>query len=765
MNTEIISILSMVLDDLRKGKIETAIQNHQVLNQAASYFLANSPIPELEILIRICNILYNRTDMTVLPIEDGIYDLLLEHYKKINPNFQVGSEMVPFMVTNNIQEEKHCPLIFHDKDEYNRYQNGVYVNNLGFRKDFYRNKSFVKNPLIFHNNISKRIHNTSHNHPSLVGTLDKAKFVLCQDAEDKGVLNDSNVKVLERDFFAKHIKMGVIRPDEKLEIIIELKYDGISVESDCNRFVQSARTRGDTGIEQASDITPILYGYPFPYADFDYDDLVGIKWEAIMTYDDLHRFNLARNSSYINCRTAIIGLFGSSDGSLYRDYITLVPLAVDAEKLIGEEVNREVEIEFLNKYYATKACPLRYVKVVGDYKQVLFQIREFLHEAEVARRYLNFMYDGIVVSYNDPKIRRILGRENSINKYSMAVKFNPLELQTRFLGYSYTVGSSGTITPMIHYDPISFFGAVMVMSSGHSYDRFKKLNLAIGDIINVEYTNDVMARVTGKVNCSETINNPNNPVEFPTICPICGSKLVFTEKSAICNNPLCSGRVVSRLVNSMKVLNIDGLAEANIKSLKAIHLSDFFKWDISYYNEVLGEANANKVFNQLQELIKKPTPDYIWFGALGFSGIATKTWKLIFERMTAQDFIHFVNTKSLYVPLSKIHGIGNTTIEIISRELDFFRDDIDFIMKHANIVVTKGVKTGPSVVCTGFRDKEFMKFLRSKGYDAPDDGTVTKSTSILLVPYDGFSSSKTKKIGESTKIISVGKFKEELNYG
>ena len=40
----------------------------------------------------------------------------------------------------------------------------------------------------------------------------------------------------------------------------------------------------------------------------------------------------------------------------------------------------------------------------------------------MAREYLDFMYDGIVVSYVDPSICAKLGRENFINKYQMAVK-------------------------------------------------------------------------------------------------------------------------------------------------------------------------------------------------------------------------------------------------------------------------------------------------------------------------------------------------------
>ena len=115
------------------------------------------------------------------------------------------------------------------------------------------------------------------------------------------------------------INEGIITPDQELEMVIELKYDGISVEADCTDQVLSARTRGDTGIGQASDITPLLYGYKFLRNEVLKDREVGVKFEAIMTKTNLQRFNFDRQRSYVNCRSAIVGLFGASDGYKYRD--------------------------------------------------------------------------------------------------------------------------------------------------------------------------------------------------------------------------------------------------------------------------------------------------------------------------------------------------------------------------------------------------------------------------------------------------------------
>ena len=82
--------LQQILQDIRNGSLNLVYQNIGYLNQFASMFyqmgqsktqLNNQQLDELECLIRICNIVYNCTDMNPLPIEDGVYDVILEYYK------------------------------------------------------------------------------------------------------------------------------------------------------------------------------------------------------------------------------------------------------------------------------------------------------------------------------------------------------------------------------------------------------------------------------------------------------------------------------------------------------------------------------------------------------------------------------------------------------------------------------------------------------------------------------------------------------------
>lgn len=777
--------ISYIFNELMKGN--SSVLTTEAIGYLNSTALSIYNIPELNSeevdilkkIIMICNVLYNRTDMTVLPIEDGFYDVLLEKYKKYDSSFQVGSAIVEFknFIENDlditvakqaIHIDDSLKKAYEAKDEIHKeiYDNITKMHELT-RYDFSK-------PAIYFDNeyISKREHNTEHNHPSLVGTLDKCKFVLNQDAIDAGVFNDDNVKILERDFFQDHINKGIINPNEDISIICELKYDGISVEADCGLEVVSARTRGDTGIGVASDISPILKGYTFKNAGCMIgEDTVGVKFEAIITKTALAYFNKLRGRSYVNCRSAIVGLFGASDAGLYRDLITLVPLALDRESFKYPINNRIEEVEFINKVFANNGQPLRYAIFTGNISELLFLIKAFLDEAKVARDVLDFMYDGIVVSYLDENIRNKLGRKNFINKYSMAVKFNPLEKQTIFRGYTYEVGQHGNITPMIHYDPVEFFGTIHTKSTGSSLKRFQELDLKYGDFINITYVNDVMPYVS-RVECEHNRNNTNPKIEIIKQCPICGSDLVVSDsgKTLLCPNIECPGRSTQRMVNMFQKLNIKGFSDAAFKALGKTHL-----YELPMYSELdlvnlLGEADGKGFYSTIRALMTEPIKDYIIMGALGFSSIAHKKWQTILLNISIKELYKaYIDCNEDYHTfryyLSKtLPGLGEVTCNTIAEEWNFFRDDIAFIVNNMNIVNTKGSGDAKMQIrFSGVRNSQLAQQLITAGYDADDNSSITKKTDILLVPYDGFTSGKVEKAKMyNTKIVPIDEFMNNI---
>lgn len=769
--------LTDILRDLESGNIQSALDLRGDLG-SESVRILNEPIltpddkEKLKLLIMIGNASYENYPHNLLPIEDGVYDLLAvklqnEDYEA----FKVGSKPIHVNVAKLDTEVKQVkyPFTIPSIEDITKMENLLYPETLNNNKPMMRDDVTIKPFTIQHTgDLSKRLRNTAHVYPNLVGTLEKCKFVLDSQAIEKGRFDDANVKIFERDFMVPLIQSGIINQIEEIVMVATLKYDGVSVEGEVTDVVQSARTRGDTDLDEASDLTPIFKGYRFPRASalvFDYP--IGMKFEAIITKTNLSRLNALLGTNYINGRTAIIGILGRTDAYKYRDFITLIPLQVDFGD--GPRMDRVSELEFLNKYYTTQEYT-RYTVFKAQFNQLMFMVYKYTEEAEYIRQFMPFMYDGVVLEFYDESIRNALGRKNHINQYAMAIKFNPLKKQTIFRGYTYTIGKNGLITPMIYYDPIEFFGAIHNHSTGSSYSRFYNLDLHIGDIIDVEYTNDVMPYVTKPDNPHNRQNAESTPSEqFPKYCPCCGTELILSDsgKSAKCPNKKCREVVRQRLAGMMSNLKLVGFSEESIAALPHIgsfgELMEASEKDL----EALGSTNKVTLYNMIQEMkTTEKRRDDILMSALGFSNIASKTWKKILSNISLVQIYEMYHSDkdTLRNILANIKTIGPVTADTIVEEFETFDDDIKYILDHNMYIPTPiGFKSKAKVRFTGFRDPVLEELLQVKGIDADGNAGVTKDTTLLLVATPGTTGTKVNKAkGFGIPIVTVAEFKANI---
>lgn len=794
--------LSEIVEEVKHGNFLCAYDNNQVI-QSSIMEILNIPdkdvkdnpskLQDLVDLITIGNITYNYSDSDVLPIDDGMYDLLVVKLQRVDyDKFTPGSIPVDIAKINSTYKAKIDkddkivkPFTIMTDDDRRKLDESLYSSILNYTKPF-DSRSYLYKPFYVDDEsmyINKRIRDVSHNYPQLVGTLEKCKFVLDSQAKELGVYKEANVKILERDFMVPLIQQGLINMQQNIQMVGTLKYDGVSIEADVTDKIIAARTRGDTDYNVASDVTPIFEGYTFPNANqLELDHPIGMKFEAIVRYDDLKRMNEIFGTSYINGRTAIIGILGSSDGWKYRNFITLVPLQVDFGD--GTVVDRVTEIEFLNRYYATREY-LRYVTFDSSYHMLMFEIKKYVEEAEYFRAWSQFLYDGVVLEFYDQNIRNILGRKNSINQYAMAIKFNPLKRITIFTGFTYTVGQNGVITPMIHYNPIEFMGAIHTKSTGSSYERFSNLNLFIGDEIYVTYVNDVMpyvSSVDSEHNRANHMRRQNVDEMFPTHCPCCGSKLIMSSKgkTVYCPNMECSERKKQRLSNMLAKLDIKDFSDAAVDMIGNKSLYEMMNMSADDLS-VLGPTDSMKFYNQLQDLKINKLPDYRVIGSLGFTNVAAKKWKLIFQHFTLLELFHlYMTTKntddhivthdgneydSLQDAIANIKGVGPITAHTIVNELPYFERDINYIIQNGMYTQTEIGDRKPKykIRFSGFRDATLEAMLNKFPFiDCDQDSGVTKDTTILLVmnTADPPTSKVSKAIKYGVPVVSVTEFLE-----
>lgn len=746
--------------DLKRGCLSTTLANRELINNQAKKIISiplkeftesDRAILELDVLLDILNIAYNNTDLDddEQLVNNEVYDALIDR-SVMSGYMPVGSEVIHFNDYHTKKEKEEVslrnPLVL--IDDYN-VKDMLFKEEL-FKEDlryghFYSDDNSGLRPGIVFNVTGDGGRNTKHDHPHLVGTLSKCKFVTVSQAEIKRVLDDSNVKILERDFFNAHFQRGYLSGGRIIIGICSLKYDGISVDItlktekcyDGLRVIAiNGTTRGDAINDLGKDVTHVIYGYHFYNADPTlFREEIGLKVEAVMTYGNLRKYNEERERNYKNPRSAISSIFNSNDGYKYMKYITLVPLELDIEKDTDE--SRLGEILFMNEQLTTGEF-FRYAVIEGDFLSALFQIKKFVDEAEASRDLINIMYDGVVFEYTDVDLRNSLGRVGAVNQYAKAIKFNPLSVITTFRYYDYTVGVNGVITPMIYYDPIMFIGTTHDHSSGSSFERFTSLALKPGDKIRVEYVNEVMPYVYS-LDCDHNRNNPEPLVKFIEYCPACHSPLYKSEsgKSVKCINNKCIGRVKRKMANMVAKLGIVDIAEASMEKLPFTSFRDMIECTPEQLIS-LGEVNAAKFYEQILSLRNNLILDYEIMGSLGFTDIAKGTWRIILEHFTVYDLMNlsydYEDDSTVFDRLLLIKGIGEKTVETIKEEIPIFSNDLMYISSMINIVQSKGMKDGRyKIRCTGFRDKQLIQKLISLGYDADDNASVTKEVKLLII--------------------------------
>ena len=753
--------IDLILEDLYKGNPNIVNDESTAINSAVQKFLCSQEQPDIEEMrkiILISNILYNNSNERP-PLEDGVYDLLVVKYNNLTGGKSpVGAPPIQFeLKEETVLEKKEDKLLeiatrVQGKEDMLFYD-ALVTNSNPIPSDFeYKEDNTL---------IAKRVANSAHNYPELVGTLNKCKFTLNAQAAERGLLSGDSadtVIVFERDFLHAHVNLGI----NATELIAELKYDGVSIEAQVDGdTIVSAGSRGDTDNNEAADLTPIFGGYVFNRASnyVPKGTIFGIKFEAIITYENLQRIKAKYGKSYANPRNAVIGLLSGLDSRKFRDYITLVPLACSKELNMP---NREVEIKFLNKYYSS-GVDLRYQVLQGDYTTLLFLVKRFVEEAEYMRSFLPFMYDGVVVSYTDPAIINYLGRKRSVNQYSTAIKFNALKKQTIFKGYTFSIGQNGLVTPLAHFNPVEFMGGIHDKTTAHSLSRFKKLTLRVGDIVDIELVNDVICYITKPEN-SHNDSNPNPIVEFPTHCPSCGQDLYQSDSgnSAMCLNFRCPERNVGRMTNMLKKLNIKDFSTQTVRALDIYSLTDLITLNTQTAMDTFGEVVGAKLMERIEQIKNLNYPDYRIIGSLGFSSIAAEKWKKIMCNIKLDTLINGSDEKIRGI-LGPIKGIGPVVVDCVIKERHLFMRDLVTISKLPNIQYTYGeIKQLPIVRFTGVRDEKLEEVLRIHKFDADGNKSVTKQTDILIVPYQGFKSSKTSKVGPNCRIMTLDEVWKEI---
>ena len=380
------------------------------------------------------------------------------------------------------------------------------------------------------------------------------------------------------------------------------------------------------------------------------------------------------------------------------------------------------------------------------------------------RAALDFETDGVVFKVNLLSEQKRLGNTAHHPRYALAYKFQGDADTTLLLAVEWSVSRTGAITPVGIVEPVKLSGAIVKRTSLHNVGRMEKFGVTKGATV-------LMMRRGGVIpHLESVIEQGNEKIETPKVCPSCGSPTKRVDDFLYCTNPKrCVKSKVGEFAHFVKALEIDGFGEKLLEQLYeqglVTDISEFYEltFDELLQLKRMGETLATKLLRHIQEKRKLSLETFLQ--SLGIREVGRQAAKLLVEYGDGEKIRSATEEE-----LATLHGIGPVMAHEIVRGLKKKRKTIERLLKHVRLTHQPSTKKGPlsgkSFLFTGtlasMQRKEAEDRVEASGGVMAQ--SVTKYLDYLVVGDEGGAGSKLTKAeqlvkkGGKVKIISEKEF-------
>ncbi|HLH78247.1 MAG TPA: NAD-dependent DNA ligase LigA [Candidatus Binataceae bacterium] len=401
-----------------------------------------------------------------------------------------------------------------------------------------------------------------------VGAMPSEKFAVV--VHRKPMLSLANAMDAEEvREFDRRVKR-LLRREEELEYVAEIKLDGLAVELvyEHGRLV-SGSTRGDgvNGEEVTANLRTIR-SIPLRLhagGGTSVPRLLEVRGEVILPRAAFARLNEARVAAgeppFANPRNAAAGSLRQLDPKV----TAARPLDIFCHSPgLIEGLRVDSQWEFLQ---ACKALGLR-VNPLSRLCHGIDAVLEYWDEITGRREDLPYDADGVVAKVNSFALQEQLGEVSRSPRWAVAYKFKAQQARTLLNGIEVSVGRSGVLTPVAQLEPVALGGVTISSASLHNMDEIERKDIRVGDTVIVERAGDVIPYIVGVAQRA----HPRAPLfKMPRHCPVCGSTIVHEpeEVAYVCVNVNCPARMREsiRYFASKDCLDIEGLGDKLVAQL------------------------------------------------------------------------------------------------------------------------------------------------------------------------------------------------------
>jgi DNA ligase (NAD+) len=297
------------------------------------------------------------------------------------------------------------------------------------------------------------------------------------------------------------------------------------------------------------------------------------------------------------------------------------------------------------------------------------------HRAIAERRdTLDYDIDGVVFKIDSLADQEELGFVARAPRWAVAYKFPAQEELTRVEGIEFQVGRTGALTPVARLEPVFVGGVTVSNATLHNIDEVHRKDVRPGDTVYVRRAGDVIPEVVRVL--PERRPPDTRPVELPTECPVCGSRVIRMEGEAVarCTGGLyCAAqrKEAIRHFGSRRALDIEGLGEELIEQLVDRDLvrdpADLFALTHEQLSglERMGDKSAKNLLDALARSRDTTLARFIY--ALGIREVGEATAQALAEHFRDLDELMAVGIDDL-TARGGVKGVGPKTAQSI---LDF----------------------------------------------------------------------------------------------
>ena len=576
---------------------------------------------------------------------------------------------------------------------------------------------------------------------------------------------------------------------EGVEIVCELKYDGLSISLWYEHglltkaLTRGDGTKGDNVIDNIRTIASIPQRLPItntqsPIANSQSpiannqspitntqspiaNTFLELRGEILLPWAAFERLNKEREAAeeplFANPRNAASGTLKLQD----PNEVARRGLDCYLYYMLGEDLPASTHYDRLQiaKQWGFPISDT--VKVCHSLEEVM----AYIHYWDTERKNLPVATDGIVLKVNDLSVQEELGFTAKSPRWAIAYKFPAEKQLTRLNAITYQVGRTGVVTPVANLEPVQLSGTTVQRATLHNEDFIRQLDIREGDMVWVEKGGEIIPKIVSvepRTRSQEPRPISNDRTDegdkslllapysiFPKNCPECGTPLVRVEGEAAwrCpNEATCPPQIKGKMEHfvSRKAMNIDGLGSETIDLLYSqglLHnIADIYtltQEDIAR-QERLGEKSAQNMLAGIEQSKQVPWARVLF--ALGIRMVGETTAKKIARRFPTIDQLQWATMEQL----TAIDDVGE---QIAKNIIAYFNDlsNLEIInrLREAGVQMESqeeeqtpqsDILQGKSIVVSGVfaqhsRD-EYKAMIEANG--GKNVGSVSKKTSFIL---------------------------------